>query len=252
MSFSATFGGFAVIHAAFLHPQRRKHFEDELKRVRVDTFQVIETQPVGEQDPRLQNYAGPARGLVSLIDGFLAAVDLAESAGWSSIVILEDDILFRKNFDRLWSDVEHEVQNTNWGVLTLHRTAGDGRFLVSEPLLPGTRLMPLFHNTLTHCVIVRKESYSVFRASLLACIDRGYPCDFFYGIFSHLSQSRLFATTRNLTGQAGGLTSSLTMGSVRRGNFYSTFRSGSYPECLVLNPLHAQLRRLKRALFVSA
>jgi hypothetical protein len=247
VSFRETFDGFAVIHAAFLHPQRRKHFEAELRRVGIDRFEVIQTQPVSEIDPRLQGYAGPARGLLSLTDGFLAAIDHAESAGWDATVIMEDDIVFRKNFDRLWSEVEHEVRNTQWGILTLHRIAVDGRFLVDEPLLSRTKLIPIFHNTLTHCVIVRKESYPAFRASLLACIDRGYPCDFFYGIYSHLSPSHLYATNRNLTGQAGGLASSLNPGLVRPRNFYSTFRSGSYPECIVLNPLRAQLSKLKRA-----
>ena len=39
-----------------------------------------------------------------------------------SVVIFEDDIVFRRDFDKLWSNVEREMNDREWGVLTLHRT----------------------------------------------------------------------------------------------------------------------------------
>src|SRR6516164_3937699 len=245
MAFSSVFDGFAVIHAAFLLPERRKHFEAELKRVGIRDFTVIETHQIRDDDNRLKNYKGPAYGPLSLTDGFLMAIDHAESAGWNTAVIMEDDILFRKNFVRLWADVEREVQNTDWGVLALYRFPQNGSFLVSEPVWSRTRLVPIVHNTGTFCLIVRKKYYSCFRNAMLTCIDKGYPCDFFYGIFSYYNPCRIYATNRNLAGQPGGLPSSLTKGAVRRDSFYFNFRSGSPVECMIINPLHAMLRKLK-------
>jgi hypothetical protein len=236
-----------MIHAAFLLPERRGHFEPELKRVGIERFEVVETKPVGDCDERLKKYKMPAKSLLSLTDGFLAAIDLAESAGWESVVMMEDDIVFRKQFDRYWSEVEADVRNSDWGVLILHRTRRDGRFLIAEPFFDRTRLVPLVHNTGTQCVIVRKAYYGAFRESIFECIDRGYPCDFFYGIFDHLNPSRLFATNRNLTGQAAGVPSVLSPGTVRPQSSYFMFRSGNYLESLVLNSLHSKLRKFKRA-----
>jgi hypothetical protein len=249
VAFHTTFDGFVVLHAAFLHPTRRKHFEAELKRVGIDTFTVCETHRIGDEDARLKHYKQRANGLLSLTDGWLAAIDLAEASRWDSVVVMEDDIVFRKNFAELWAGVEDEVRKTEWGVLTLHRTPrpGENRFLVREPF-SGTALMPLVHNTLTHCVIVHRRAYAEFRASLLTCIERGYPCDFFYGVFSWGNPMGLYATNRNLSGQAAGLASSLEANSIRKQNFYAMFRSGSWLECMLLNPFHANLRRLKRAL----
>jgi hypothetical protein len=245
VSFSNSFGGFAVIHAAFLMPERRKYFEQELKRVGVDRFEVIETKRVTERDERMRKYREPAAGLLSLIDGFLAAIDFAESAGWESIVMMEDDVAFRRTFDRYWAGVEQEVRTTGWGVLTLHRTRTDGRFLTSEPFFDKTRLVPVTHNTAAQCVIVRRPFYNAFRQSIFECIDRGYPCDFFYGIFSHLNPGCLFATNRNLTGQAAGVPSSLQHAPLRPQNTWFMFRSGNYLEALVLNFLHAQFRKFR-------
>jgi hypothetical protein len=242
--FAASFGGFAVLHAAFLHPERRQHFERELNRVGVEQFTVIETRRVEDSDPRLRHYAGRANGLLSLIDGFLAAIDLAESKDWRSVVILEDDIVFRPAFTRQWSAVEPQVESEDWGVLTLHRTPRSGSLLACDPLF-GTRLIPIRHNQLAHCVIVRKAFYQRFRESLLTCIERGYPADFFYGVFSDLYPRHLFATNRNLTGQAP-FKSSLQFNFVRRHSRYHVFRSGNPLECLFVNPLHAALRKLRR------
>jgi hypothetical protein len=239
MSFKSSFDGFVIIHAPFACPERRIHFEKELPRVGVDTFSVAEARPVDGRDCRLRNYVGSSQAILSLTDGFVTAVDLAESAGWNSVVIMEDDVAFRRTFASLWAEVEDEVRDTNWGILTLHRKPCDGSFLTPEPVLSRTALVPIFHNTGNYCVIVKSAFYSAFRHSLQICVDRGYPCDFFYGVFSELSGPHIFATNRNLTGQAPGLASTLTPRPVRRRSFYSRFRSAPWPQCLVLNPLHS-------------
>jgi len=243
MTFANYFDGFAVIHAAFVHPQRRRHFERELKRVGIHDFSITETRPVTDDDGRLRNYSGRANGLLSLADGFLSSISLAESRQWKSVVIMEDDIVFRHDFCRRWSSIEAELSRVDWGVLTLHRAPSDGKFIVSEPIL-GTRLIAIQHNTLAHCVIVRSAFYRAFAESLQNCIERGYPCDFFYGIFSYCYPHNLFATNRNLSGQCGSMASSLG-GYIRKNNRYSVFRSGNPLECAVMNPLHAGIKRMR-------
>lgn len=248
MSFQSSFDGIVVLHAAFLYPERRQHFEAELHRIGVTRHHVLHTKPVTEEDERLRRYTGRACGLLSLTDGFLSAIDMAASNGWTSVAILEDDILFRRSFVRLWEDVEPQIHTTQWGVLTLHRMPTDGSFLIEEPTFSKTGLVPVVHNTLNHCVIVRSGYYEAFRASLYHCIDRGYPCDFFYGIFSHLNPLRLYSTNRQLTGQAGNLESGLNQGYRRSTNVYSAFRGGTRLECAILNPLHYVGRRLSETI----
>src|SRR5262249_47455725 len=153
-------------------------------RVGIHDFSITETRPVTDDDGRLRNYSGRANGLLSLADGFLSSISLAESRQWKSVVIMEDDIVFRHDFCRRWSSIEAELSRVDWGFLTPHRPPSDGKFIVSEPIL-GTRLIAIQHNTLAHCVIVRSAFYRAFAESLQNCIERGYPCDFFYGIFSY-------------------------------------------------------------------
>jgi hypothetical protein len=244
MAFANCFDGFVVIHAAFIHPQRRPHFECELKRVGIHEFSVIKTRSVTDADVRLSNYSFGANGLLSLIDGFLSSIKLAESSRWKSIVIMEDDIVFRHDFSRHWSSIEAELSRFDWGVLTLHRASPDGKLLVREPIF-GTRLIPLQNNIRTHCVIVRSAFYRAFAESLQACIERGWPSDFFYGIFSYWNPHNLFATNRNLTGQCGSMVSSLS-GNIRKNNRYSVFQSGNPFECAVMNPLHGGIKRMRQ------
>lgn len=206
----------------------------------------METFPVEDSDPRLSFYRGRANGLLSLIDGFLRAIDLAEAAGWSSVVIMEDDIAFRPDFARYWNELEPQVHSEDWGVLTLHRTPDSGSLLSCDPLF-GTRMIQIRQNQLAHCVIVRRAFLQKFRESLLTCIERGYPADFFYGVFSDLYPKHLYATDRNLTGQAP-FKSSLQFNFVRRDSRYWIFRSGNLIECLLVNPFHTALKRLRSGL----
>jgi hypothetical protein len=233
VAFANCFDGYVVIHAAFIHPHRRPHFERELKRVGIHDFSIIETRPVSDEDGRLRNYS-PGKGPLSLADGFLPSISLAESRGWRSVVIMEDDIVFRHNFSQLWRSVEAELSEVNWGVLTLHRASGEGKFIVREPILGRTRMIPVQYNIMNHCVIVRSAFYPAFAESLQACIERGYPADFFYGIFLYWNPRNLFATNRNLAGQCGSMASSLRIG-IRKNNRYSVFRSGNWLECAIMN-----------------
>jgi hypothetical protein len=248
MPFANCFDGFTVVHAAFIHPQRRPHFECELKRVGIHDFTITETSPVSDDDGRLRNYSGRfanrfAKGHLSLTDGFLSCINLAESRRWKSVVIMEDDIVFRRDFPRLWSPIEAELSRVDWGVLTLHRAPSDGKFIVREPIF-GTRLIPIQHNLMNHCVIVRSAFYRAFAESLQTCIERGWPGDFFYGIFSYWNPHSLFATNRNLAGQCGSMASSLRVG-IRKNNHYSVFRSGNPLEWAVMNSLHAGIKRMR-------
>jgi len=246
MAFYTSFDGFVVIHAPFACPERRAHFEKEFPRVGIESFSVLEAKQVSEQDSRLKYYATPRPSVLSLIDGFLDAIDRADNSGWSSVVILEDDVAFRGDFDKQWAGVEEEVRTTDWAILTLHRLPTDGTWLTPEPVFSRTRLVPIFHNTGTYCVIVRRRFYAAFRDSLRTCIERGYPCDFFYGIFSSVNTTPIFATNRNLTGQAKGLTSTIAVNTVRDGSVYSRFRGAPSPLSTALNFAHLLNHRAKK------
>jgi hypothetical protein len=52
----------------------------------------------------------------------------------------------------------------------------------------------------------------------------GYPADFFYGVLTHENYATIYATTKNLTGQKGGLKSGLQFGYVRRPFFHIEFQ----------------------------
>ncbi|MCZ8195824.1 MAG: hypothetical protein ACK5XZ_15310 [Hyphomonadaceae bacterium] len=244
MSFSSSFDGFVVVHAAFLVPERRDYFEKEFARVGLQDYHVIETQPVTADDPRLDYYSGKANGILSLIDGFLAAIDLAESSNWNSLVIFEDDIIFSTKFVEYWQNFEPELSRTNWGVITLHRTPPSNVYVQSAPAGKVTKLVVTDQNTACQCVIVKREYFQEFRRSILEGIERGFPVDFFYGIFSHHNPSRYLASDRNLTGQRGGFKSSLQGNNIKR-NKFSEFREAQRFIAPLINALADGLRRLK-------
>jgi len=223
MSFGNSFGGFCVIHAPFACPERRPLFENELKRVGINKFNVIEAKPVPDTDFRLSKYRPKSNGVLSLIDAVKSAIEFAKKQQWDSLVIFEDDIIFRNNFLKLWQDVEEDVNKRNFSIMALHRRSANNKLITVEKYFQKNKLVPLIHNMGTQCVIVNEESYDRLIEALDICIEKGWPYDFFYGVTDSLG-CRLIATSKNLAGQKGGLKSTL-QGSNVRNNFYSSFFS---------------------------
>jgi hypothetical protein len=223
MSFADSFGGYFVIHSALLNPERRDKFSADLTRVGIDTFELISPMPVEETDSRLAAYGTEGSRLVSLIDCFERAIEIAEGRSLKSVAIFEDDITFRQNFKQLWGQVESKVHSTEWDILVLHRSTTAAGGPVIESRHEKTKLVKIKHNTLMHCVILRAPAYPKFKRALHYCIRMGYPADFFYGVFTHEDSGTIVATTKNLSGQTGGLVSGLQRVHVRKRFFHSEF-----------------------------
>ena len=79
MSFFNSFGGYFVIHSPLLNPERAEHFSAELSRVGVHAFEKISPLVLEKDDPRLATYGSDGDKLVSLIDCFQRAIEIAES-----------------------------------------------------------------------------------------------------------------------------------------------------------------------------
>jgi hypothetical protein len=223
MAFFNSFSGYFVIHSPLLNPERTKYFAAELTGIGVQAFERISPLVIEKNDPRLAAYGRDGNKLVSLIDCFLHAIEIAERRSLDSIVIFEDDIKFRRNFEQLWSQIESKVYSTEWDILVLHRSSTDAGDVVIESKGP-TDLVEIRHNTLTHCVILRQRAYAKFKRALTYCIAMGYPADFFYGVLTYGNEGTIYATTKNLTGQKGGLKSGLQFGYVRRPFFHIEFQ----------------------------
>lgn len=223
MSFNNFFGGFCVIHAPFVCAERKPYFENELQRIGIDKFHIIEARPVLDSDFRLLKYRPKSNGVLSLIDAAKSCIEFAKKEKWDSLVIFEDDIIFRKNFSKLWEQIENEAKESKFSIMSLHRRGADNRLITVEKFFQRNKILPLIHNMGTQCVIVKRESYDKLLEALDICIEKGWPYDFFYGVSGSLG-CKLVATSKNLAGQRGGIKSTLQGSSVRN-NFYSSFFS---------------------------
>src|SRR6516164_8532908 len=116
MAFGNSFSGYFVIHSHLLNPERAEHFSAELSRVGVHAFEKISPLVIKKDDPRLTTYGRDGYKLVSLIDCFQRAIEIAENRSLESIVVFEDDAKFRQNFEQLWSQVESKVYSTDWDI----------------------------------------------------------------------------------------------------------------------------------------
>lgn len=224
MAFGTAFDGYLLLHAPFATAERLPVVARELARVGVERFEIVEAKPVPDDDPRLPRYFG-RKARISLLDVKRAAIERAAERGWASVAVFEDDVVFRDDFAALWAEVEAEVREADWGVLTLHRAARGAAPLVKEPR-GRTRLMPQIHNISAQFCAFRAPAYAPALLAMGRCEEVGFPSDFFYGIATKKHGVRLMATSRNLAGQRGGVASTVQIRSRPRGrNFYAVFRS---------------------------
>ncbi len=210
MSFGKLFDGYCVVHAEHCTSDRREWFEHELKRVGVNHYSIVSAPKIEDDDPRLARFTrtrkckAKAKSRVSLFDAVMKCIDIAKSKNWRNVVIIEDDIIFRKNFSARWSEVKSEVSDYNWDILFLYRRNG-----YQIELGAPTRLIQIQNTLCTNCFVVREEFFSVYQDA--RSIDVGGPSDS-YKTFYYLSRNncRIFSTSRNLSGQKGGFKSSIT------------------------------------------
>jgi hypothetical protein len=215
VAFSNFFDGYFVVHSKTINPERFNKFSVQLERAGVSNFEIITPKNVSDDDPRLKYYTGDARRLLSLIDCFEAAITIAESRNLNSIAVFEDDIKFRHNFLDMWNDVEHNISTKDWEILLLHRIEIDPNEPIIEDAKKPIDVINIQGSLRNHCILIHSRAYRKFRRSLQQCVEMGYPADFFSGLLD----GGVHATTKNLTGQAGGLTSSLQKGIIGRTYF---------------------------------
>jgi hypothetical protein len=244
VSFGQLFDGYCVIHAPFATAERRPWFEAELARVGVDRITVVEAPRVAPDDPRLATYRR-SPGELSNLEAMRAALRLARAARWRHVVVMEDDVTFRRDCRTLWQEVEPAVTRWDWDVLNLHRQPANGHLLVVEP--PGpTVLVPMLDSLCNFCTVFRETAYEAVLASLDYCFAQAWPSDFYYGYATRQWGMRLVGTSRNLAGQAS-FRSSL-QGLSRGSTFYARFRSCRSPlEGQLVSSLYTGLRWLRGA-----
>lgn len=226
MAFGQVFGGFCVLHAPFATANRRRVFEALLRDVGVASFTVVEAEQILPGDSRIGNFK--TAGEASLIGAAIRAVVLAKNNDWASVVIFEDDILFRMGFHRRWTQVEREVVDTYWDVLTFHRWSYGNDVIVENPW-SRTSLLPLRYTRAAHAFALRRSAYDQILQIMYQMQQEGRPLDFLFGR-ANRAGARVLATSHNLTGQSSELTRSTTAEQEfthsRGHTFFATF--GSY------------------------
>lgn len=244
MSFGRLFDAYCVVHAPFATGERRAWFETELARVGVDRITIVEAPRVASDDPRLLTYRR-SPGELSNLEAMRAALRLARDASWRHVVVMEDDVTFRRDQRALWAEVEPAVAEGDWDVLNLYRQPQNGQLLVVES--PGpTRLVPMMDSLCNFCTVFQASAYDAVLASLDYCYTQGWPSDFYYGYATRKFGLRLVGTSRNLAGQAS-FRSSL-QGLSRGSTFYAQFRSCRTPlEGHIVSSVYAGVRWLRGA-----
>ena len=209
------FEGALVIHAPQFVPERRPSFERELQRVGIDRFEIVEAIAVDESIREQYGYHRPPNQnsirALSLLLSMKSAIERAQDRGWHSVLLMQDDVIFRERFTKYWADVLEDVRTREWDMLFLYRW---NREPIRESLT-GTKLVPIKHTFCSHCVGIRAEAYetykSVLKSTIAASGVEDTPATF------HLLRERgmkIFATTRNLAGQ-GDFASALSSATSR-------------------------------------
>lgn len=185
-----------MVHAPFAAPERRAQFERSLRGVGVEDFQVVEAKRVGPDDPRAHTFRSPAA--LSLADAIVRAIETARDAGWQSVAIFEDDVIFRRRFAARWAHIEPDVRRGDWDVLTLYRWPW--REVIIERPLARTRLLPIRWTLTTHAFAIRASGFGLALQAIAECIAEGKQVDFFTGRVTRAG-GKVVATSHNLAGQ---------------------------------------------------
>lgn len=227
MAFGNLFDGYCMIHAEHATSERRPWFEQELKRVGVDRYTVVNAPQITDDDPRVLRFRSksskrtkrsiPAR--ISLVDARVACLNLAQRNKWRNVVIMEDDVIFRERFSIWWSEVESEVSNYNWDILFMYRGGQmNGKEMFADEIKPQekTRLIAIPGTIRTHCYVVREQHYKAYERAIKHSMSNGRSADS-KSTFKYLKENsscRIVATNRPLAGQNKSFKSSIRAASV--------------------------------------
>lgn len=206
-----------MVHASHLVPERRASFERELSRVGIHSFEVVDAVVVDEALREQYNYTRPPHQnsvhALSLLLTMDKAIETAQSRGLKSVLMMQDDIVFREEFDEQWRSIKDEVLQTDWDMLFFYRWYSEA---IVEP--PGSiRLVPIEHTLCSHCIGIKADIFSAYRSVLRSVIEAN-EMDDTVATFKMLRDRgiRLYATNRNLAGQ-GDFASALSAAKGRAG-----------------------------------
>lgn len=211
------FDGALVIHAPRVVPERRASFERELRGIGVDRFEIVEAVETDERLRAQYGYRRPAfqdsvRAL-SLLLTLHRAIEEAQDRGWDSVLLLQDDVIFRKNFDVHWHEAKDQALRHEWDLLYFYRW----HVRPIRESKGATRLVPIEHTLCSHCLGMRSDVFESYKEVLNATIAAGEIEDS-TATFELLRERefRIFATSKNLAGQ-GDFASALSKESGRAG-----------------------------------
>lgn len=141
-------------HAFVINLDRRKDRMDlllpELARVGIEAerFPAIE--------PKEGKY-GLSTGKLGCKLSHLEVVKLAQARKYRNVLILEDDVIFHKNFNDLWTWYRERLDLFNWDLFTF------GAHLAKDPTLRiSDRLWRLNQFSLGHCYAVNESLYEKY------------------------------------------------------------------------------------------
>ena len=207
MAFHNSFDGFCVIVAPFKCPERIPLVKAELERLNVSAPTWVEARPIGSPTS-------------SLVDAHVRCLDVAVKNRWRSLVIFEDDVIFRDNFFIRWEEIENGFRSDVWDWAFFYRWHHEP---IEEPT-PPVCFVPLSHTLCTHAYAVRQVAYQSLRTSFSKLLASGSVADSKLPFDDLKAQGfRIRATSMNLIGQRAGLRSSVS-GTLRGSSLEDTFR----------------------------
>ncbi|NKB63214.1 MAG: hypothetical protein GKR95_14210 [Gammaproteobacteria bacterium] len=149
------FDGALIVHAPHLVPERRESYERELRRVGVESFEIVNAVESNEELREHYNYIRPAHQnsvrALSVLLSIDKAIEKAQNRGFDSVLLMQDDVIFRDRFDMMWEAVVEEVLLTDWDMLFFYRWHSKP---IREPY-GRMRLVPIEHTLCSHCVGIK-------------------------------------------------------------------------------------------------
>jgi glycosyl transferase family 25 len=166
--------GVVLINLA-ARPERLQRFEqlagnvtyldawERLEAVDGRTVKGFGERPFFRGGPRDRARAGRGGCVLSHREALLKA----KSAGWRSVLVLEDDVSFAEDFEAHVAELGEELSRVgNWGVCYLGYTQPVGPFRSVASLGGGRCLVELAGCYTTHAYVARREAYDAILRQL--------------------------------------------------------------------------------------
>lgn len=146
MSLTNYIGKDKLFEGAFLinldsRPDRLFHSTNELKKVGI--------QDLVERLPAIQH----RYGMVGCSLSHLECVKLAKQRGWKSVLIFEDDITIKPNFNEFYTRVLDQLSKRNWTVFHF------GAMLMNICTQVDDNLLQVGYNWAAHAIAIHERAY---------------------------------------------------------------------------------------------